>query len=81
MASKAETLKNKITEAIKKEDSSIVMTALLISVVKKGSIFSSSLEVQISGRVDRENDIEKVLTIAKNVAGDVPVSSTVRFKA
>ena len=81
MASKTETLKNKIIEAIKKEDSSIVITALLISVVKKGSIFSSSMEVQISGRVDRESDVEKILTIAKGIAGDTPVVSTVRFKS
>ena len=81
MASKAETLKNKITEAIKAEDSSIIMNFVLISVVKKGGFFSSALEVQISGRVERESDLEKINDIAKKTAGDVSVKSTLRFKA
>lgn len=81
MASKAETLREKITEAIKSEDSSIVMSFVLISVVKKGGLFSSALEVQISGRVERESDLAKVNEIAKATAGDVPVVSTLRFKA
>ena len=65
MASKAETLKNKITEAIKAEDPSVIMNFVLISVVKKGGLFSSALEVQISGRVERESDLEKINDIAK----------------
>ncbi|OQY35334.1 MAG: hypothetical protein B6241_02255 [Spirochaetaceae bacterium 4572_59] len=81
MASKADTLKEKITEAIKSEDSSIVMNFVLISVVKKGGLFSSTLEVQISGRVERESDLAKVNDIAKANAGNVAVVSTLRFKA
>lgn len=81
MASKADTLREKITEAIKSEDSSIVMSFVLISVVKKGGLFSSALEVQISGRVERESDLAKVNEIAKKSAGDVPVVSTLRFKS
>ena len=81
MASKAEVLRNKITEAIKEEDPSILMNFVLISVAKKGSFFSSSLEVQISGRVERESDLEKIKEIAQKTAGDVAVISSLRFKA
>jgi len=81
MPSKSESLKNKILDAIKQDDAPIIMTAVLVSVVKKGSFFSSSLEVQLSGRVDKENDKSVIERIAGEVAGEIPVVSTLRFKA
>ncbi|RDG30474.1 BON domain-containing protein [Oceanispirochaeta sp. M1] len=81
MPSKADSLKNNILEAVKKNDFPIIMTAVLVSVVKKGSFFSPSLEVQLSGRVDKESDQSTIERIAAEVAGDVPVVSTLRFKS
>lgn len=81
MSSKADSLKNQILEAIKKDDAPIIMTAVLVSVAKKGSFFSSTLEVQLSGRVDKESDKAAIEKITTQIAGDVPVVSTLRFKA
>lgn len=81
MPSKSESLKNKILDAIKQDDAPIIMTSVLVSVVKKGSFFSSNLEVQLSGRVDKENDKSVIERIAGEIAGEVPVVSTLRFKA
>jgi osmotically-inducible protein OsmY len=80
MPSKADSLKKKITDALK-NDPSIVLTSLLVSVVKKGSFFSPSLEVQLSGRVEKEGDIDKIRKIAEGVSGDVPVVNSLRFKS
>jgi hypothetical protein len=81
MPSKADSLKNQILETIKKDDAPIIMTAVLVSVVKKGSFFSPTLEVQLSGRVDKESDKAAIEKITAEVAGDTPVVSTLRFKA
>lgn len=81
MPSKTDSLKNKINDAIKNDESNIVSTQLLVSVVKTGGLFSKTMEVQLSGRVDLQNDIEKIGAIATQVAGDVPVVNNLRFKA
>ncbi|WP_168203254.1 BON domain-containing protein [Oceanispirochaeta crateris] len=81
MASKMDTLKNKIMDAIKADASNIVTTGMLVSVVKKGSFFASTMEVQLSGRVDLKGDVEKIGKIATEVAGGTPVVNSLRFKA
>jgi hypothetical protein len=81
MASKMDTLKNKIMDAIKADASNIVTTGMLVSVVKKGSFFAPTMEVQLSGRVDLKGDVEKIGKIATEVAGDTPVVNSLRFKA
>ena len=80
MSSKADSLKNSILEAIQKNAAPIIMTAVLVSVAKKGSFFSSSLEVQLSGRVERESDKAAIERIAAEVSGKTPVVSSLRFK-
>ncbi len=80
MPSKADSLKKQILEAIQNDDAPIIMTSVLVSVVKKGSFFSPSLEVQLSGRVDKESDKVAIERIAAETAGNTPVVSTLRFK-
>jgi osmotically-inducible protein OsmY len=81
MSSKTENLKNKIIDAVKKDESNIVMTNMLVSVVKKGGFFSSDMEIQLSGRVDINSDIERIRLIVEQIAGDTPVVNNLRFKS
>jgi len=81
MSSKTESLKNKIITALKNDESNIVITNMLVSVVKKGGFFSSDMEVQLSGRVDIQSDIQRIQEIAQSVAGSTPVVNSLRFKA
>jgi len=80
MSKKTEKLKAQITDAIREDENSIDAAHVLISVVKKGSLFSSSLEVQLSGRVGNKQDLSRIVEIAEKVAGDIPVVSTLRHK-
>ena len=81
MPSKTDSLKNKIIDALKNDDSNIVITNMLVSVVKKGGFLSSDMEVQLTGRVDIQSDIQKIEKIAASVAGTTPVVNSLRFKA